>query len=189
MNAIAPLDVITVLNSEKISFVLAGAYSLVGWTKAPRATKDVEVVVASRHHKKAVKALLAVFPHLQARDLEVVTRLVDLASDEVAIDLMKPNQPLYRAVFKNSTSISTAGQTYKIPTLEMGLAMKFAMISLTRDDAKKHMDAHDFIRMVKVNADIDLERLAELGELVYPGGGKEIVEMVRRVRAGEKLEL
>jgi hypothetical protein len=28
-----------------------------------------------------------------------------------------------------------------------------------------------------------------LGELVYSGGGKEVVEMVRRVRAGEILHL
>jgi hypothetical protein len=51
------------------------------------------------------------------------------------------------------------------------------------------MDAHDFIQIVDVNPDIDLETLAQLGELFYPGGGKEIVEKVRQVRAGEKLNL
>jgi hypothetical protein len=29
----------------------------------------------------------------------------------------------------------------------------------------------------------------ELGELVYPGGGAEVLEIIRRVRAGEKLQL
>ncbi len=43
--------------------------------------------------------------------------------------------------------------------------------------------------MVKSNAEIDLKKLAELGDLVYPEGGKEVVEMVRRIRAGEKLQL
>jgi len=43
--------------------------------------------------------------------------------------------------------------------------------------------------VVKRNPEIDLEKLAELGDLVYPGGGKEIVEKVRQVRAGEKLIL
>ena len=43
--------------------------------------------------------------------------------------------------------------------------------------------------MVKANPDIDLERLAELGELVYPGGGKEIVDKVDQVRRGEALKL
>jgi hypothetical protein len=63
------------------------------------------------------------------------------------------------------------------------------MISLNRADYKKYMDAADFIRIVNVNSDIDLEKLSQLGELVYPGGGKEIVEKIRQVRAGEKLQL
>jgi len=62
MNTIAPLDVITILNKQKISFILVGAYGLVGWTKAPRATEDVDLVIAARHHKKANKALLAASP-------------------------------------------------------------------------------------------------------------------------------
>ena len=63
------------------------------------------------------------------------------------------------------------------------------MVSLVRADEKKHLDAHDFISMVKANGDIDLEKLEELGNLVYAGGGKELVEKVRQVRAGEKLQL
>jgi hypothetical protein len=43
--------------------------------------------------------------------------------------------------------------------------------------------------IVDANPKIDLDKLASLGELVYGGGGKEIVEMVRRVRAKEKLLL
>jgi hypothetical protein len=43
--------------------------------------------------------------------------------------------------------------------------------------------------MVESNSEIDLEKLRELGELVYPGGGAEVLEMVRQVRAGGKLIL
>jgi hypothetical protein len=189
MNTIAPLDVITILNKQKISFILVGAYGLVGWTKAPRATEDVDLIIATRHHKKATKALLVAFPHLEANDLEVVTRLRDRQTQEVAIDLMKPNQ-LYRAAFKHTQAVQAGKQVYRVPCLEMALAMKFApMISLNRENEKKHQDAHDFIRMAKVNLEIDLEKLAELGQLVYNGGGQEILELVRKVRAGEKLQL
>jgi hypothetical protein len=189
MKPITPLEVIAVLNRERISFVLVGAYGLSGWTKSPRATQDVDVIVAAKHHKKAVKALLATFPQLEADDQEVVTRLRDREDQAVAVDVMKPNQ-LYRAAFKHTVQVRAGGQDYRIPSLEMALAMKFApMISLTRADEKKHIDAHDFIVMVKVNSDIDLEQLAELGELVYSGGGQEIVELVRKVRAGERLQL
>ena len=189
MNTLAPLDVITILNKQKISFILVGAYGLAGWTKAPRATEDVDLVVAARHHKKATKALLAAFPHLQADDQEVVTRLRDRQTHEVAIDLMKPNQ-LYRAAFKHAEAVQAGKQLYRVPCLEMALAMKFApMISLTREDEKKHLDAHDFILIVKGNPEIDLEKLAELGQLVYNGGGQEVLELVRKVRAREKLVL
>ena len=76
---------------------------------------------------------------------------------------------------------------YRVPTLEMALACKFApMISLMRVDEKKYEDAADFIAIVKTNDDIDLEKL---GDIVYNGGGQEILELVRRIRAGEKLEL
>ena len=36
---------------------------------------------------------------------------------------------------------------------------------------------------------VTAEMLEKLGEIVYHGGGTEIIELVRKVRAGEKLEL
>jgi hypothetical protein len=72
----------------------------------------------------------------------------------------------------------------------MAFALTFAaMIGLDRQDLDKYQDAHDFGYIVKSNPQIDLDKLADLGQLVYKGGGDEIVEMVRRVRAGEKLNL
>jgi hypothetical protein len=190
MNAIPPMDVIKIMNENRISFVLAGAYGLAGWAKEPRATEDVDVVVAARHQKKAVRVLLAKFPNLEADDQGAVIRLRERDSQAVAIDVMKTNQPLFAAIFKNARTVEEQKQKYRIPTLEMALAMKFApMISIMREDYKKYRDASDFMRIIRVNPEIDLDKLAELGDLVYPGGGMEIVEKVRQVRAGEKLVL
>ena len=61
---ISPLDVITVLNREKISFVLVGAYGLAGWLKEPRATEDVDVVVAASRFRRGAtlgEAIAVVF--------------------------------------------------------------------------------------------------------------------------------
>jgi hypothetical protein len=187
---ITPLEVIDVLNKTTINFVLVGAHGIVGWMNEPRATQDVDVVVATRHHKKAVKVLLTAFVHLEADEHPVVTRLRDRESHDVRIDVMKPNQELYRHVFKHTHTVSSHGRIYRIPSLEMALAMKFApMISLNGADIDKYQDAHDFGRMVVSNPTIDLQKLAELGDLVYPGGGKELVEKVGQVRRGEKLNL
>lgn len=190
MHTLPVASVIKILNDQRIRFVLVGAHGHAGWRKESRATEDVDLVVMARHQKKAVRALLEAFPHLRADDEEVVTRLRDTKTEQVVIDLMKTNQPLYHAAFKNCKQLEIEEQTCLIPTLEMALAMKFAaMISLTRADYKKYRDASDFIRMVQVNETIDLEKLGELGEIVYPGGGKEVVEKVSQVRAGEKLRL
>lgn len=190
VNAIPVEDVIKRLNAAKIRFVLVGAHGLAGWRDEARATEDVDFVVMARHIKKATKILVEAYPHLVAEVHEVVVRLRNPQTTKVAIDLLKTNQPLYGVVFQHAISTTINGQPCLISTLEMALAMKFAsMVSLTRQDHKKFFDAGDFTRMVDVNAAIDLAKLAELGNLVFPGGGKELVEKVRQVRAGERLQL
>ena len=187
---LSPLDVIRVLNRNKISFVLVGAYGLAGWRAQARATEVVDVVVAARQVAKAVRVLTKAFAYLEPDDAEVVVRLRDKDTKQVAIDVMKPLQPPYHAIFKHTMKVTAGKESYRVPTLEMALTCKFApMISLMRVDEKKLQDAADFIDMVKKNIDVDLDKLAELGDLVYSGGGTEIVELVRKVRAGEKLEL
>jgi hypothetical protein len=189
-NMIEPAQVIRVLNENEISFVLVGLHGLSAWMREPRGTKDVDVVVTAKQVKKAVQVLVEAFPNLESIDLPVVVRLKDRGTDDVLIDVMKPVQQPARSVFRNCVVVQQGEESYRIPTLEMGLALKFApMISLSRAEEDKYQDAHDFIRMVKNNAEIDLNKLKLLGELVYVGGGKEIVEMVRKVRAGEKLRL
>lgn len=187
--AVSVLEVISILNGAGISFVLVGAHGLSGWVKRERATEDVDVVVATKHLKKATRVLLQAFPHLEPDEHEVVVRLRDRESQKVIIDLMKPNA-LYREVFKHTHTVTEGRQQYRVPTLEMCLTMKFAaMLSPLRGEDRKHQDIHDFIRMIYANPDIDVEQLSELGELVFGGGGADIVEKVRKVRAGEKLVL
>jgi hypothetical protein len=189
-NLIAPLDVIRVLNAARVKFMLLGAHGIGGWIGKPRATEDVDVLVSTRGHKKAVRALLEAYPHLQAEDHEVVTRLRDPETGTIVIDVMRSNQPLYRDALKYGHPVKSGGQTYQIPSLELALAMKFAaMISLTRADRDKFQDARDFMYIVDNNPNIDLEKLQLLGQLIYNGGGDELVENVRKVRAGEKLIL
>jgi hypothetical protein len=188
-HVISPQDVIAVLNEAKVKFVLVGAHGLSGWVAKPRATEDVDVVVMDRHLKKATRALMAAFPGLEAQDEAVVIRFRDKASGEVAIDVLKQRE-LYREAFKHTRIVSASGRSYRIPTLEMALTMKFAaMVSPNRAEANRFLDAHDFIRMVQANKEVDRKKLAILGELVFSGGGPEVLEMVRKVHAGEKLIL
>ena len=188
--AIPPLDVIRILNNAKVSFVLVGAYGLAGWRKEARATEDIDVVVAAKQVKKAVKLLCQAFPDLEPVDLPVVVRLRWRGTEEVAIDVMKPVQQPYREVFKHAQTVQAGGQTYRVPSLEMAILMKYsAMTSLSRAEEDIYQDAHDFILMVKNNTDLDKETLAELATLLYADGGKDVLELVRKALAGEKLNL
>jgi hypothetical protein len=184
------VDVIRVLNRAKIRFVLVGAYGLARWRKESRATEDVDVVVAARQLKKAVQVLVNAYPNLEPVDVPVVIRLRDRETQDVLIDVMKPMQQPYREVFKHTHKETIEGEAYRIPSLEMALVMKFsAMTSLYRAVEDKYRDAHDFIRMAKTNPDIDAETLSQLASLIYPDGGKDVLEMVRKARANETLNL
>jgi hypothetical protein len=190
VNFITPEEVIDVLNAAGVRFLLAGAHATGGWTNEPRTTQDVDVLVAARHVRAAVRALRATFPRLQVQDTPVVVRFADPQTGSVVIDVMKPNQPLHRVAMRYAHRIETAERIYAIPSLEYALAMKFAAtVSPWRRPLKKMQDGVDFGNIVLANPAIDLAKLTKLGERVYAGGGQEIVEMVRRVRAGERLDL
>jgi hypothetical protein len=187
---IRPEEVIRVLNAAKISFTLVGAHGLGGWTGKPRATEVLDIVVVQRHVKKSVAALVKAFPSLDVDNQPAVIRLRDRQTGAVAIDVMKPNQAIIHAALKHTRAVKSGRLIYKVPSLEMALALKFApMVSLNRSDLDKQQDAVNFGRIVVSNPGLNLDHLATLGDLVYPCGGKEILECVRRVRAGEQLIL
>jgi hypothetical protein len=187
---ITPLEVVRVLGEAGVRFILVGSHGLGGWTKKPRATSDVDVLVPARDHGKALAVLLGAFPGLVAEEQAGVTRLLDRDTRAVRLDVLKPDQELYRAAFDNTHTAQSEGLTYDVPSLEMALVMKFsAMRSSERGMADRHFDAADFMRIVQENLTTDRKKLHELGQLVYNGGGDEVVENVRKVRAGEKMIL
>jgi hypothetical protein len=187
VSMIAPADVIPVLNEAGVRFVLMGNYGISGWRSEPRATEDVDILVRKRDHRKAVRAIGAAFPQLQVADFPVVTRFLDPVRGTPLIDLMKPNQPLFKVAFRH-TVLDTEG--YLIPNLEFALACKFAaMVSPNRADERKFLDAADFTSIVKKNLPaIRRDRLRRLGERVYPDGGTEIIQLVEDIEAGRRIE-
>jgi hypothetical protein len=72
----------------------------------------------------------------------------------------------------------------------MAVALTFADITGPRTElADKYQAAHDFICILKTNERLDEQKLVRLGSLISPDGGKEIIEMVRKVHAGDGLRL
>jgi hypothetical protein len=179
-------DVARVLRMAGVRYVVVGAHAANGYTGRPRTTIDVDVVV--QFPKKAAKAIAAAYPDLVMRDTAVVIRF--MAGEDEAIDLMKPiGSKLWARLLKETREVDVEGEAVRIPTLEGVLAAKFAaMASPHRRVLDKQQDGVDFGRIVVANKQIDLQALEHLGELVYAGGGAEIVKLVQDARAGRRLE-
>lgn len=188
-NAIAPLDIIDVLNTNHVRFVLVGTHGLAGWIKNPRASVDVELVIAERHLKKATRALRDAFSLLEAEELEAVVRLKESASGRFRIDLLRP-QAIYQHASKHTHFIMVGNEGYLVPSLEMALAMKFAAIVYPdRSMLNTYQNAHDFLLMAKGHPETYDTVLKALGDLVHPDGGTALLEMVRKAREGEAILL
>jgi hypothetical protein len=185
---VAPRRVIEVLNEAGVKPVLMGTHGLVAWRSESRATQDVDVLVRKKDIRKAIRALQGAYPQLTITDFPVVTRFTDPETQKVVLDVMKPTQPIFRIVFRHTIPI---GDTHEIPELEMALIAKFAaMVSPNRKEAKKFVDAGDFIDVVDHNRDdLDLRKLKRLADKVYPGGSTEIMEMVENILAGRPIHL
>jgi hypothetical protein len=94
---ITPQPVIDVLvNAGVKKWVLMGLHGYVGYMADPRATQDVDILVAAREKKKAVEAIKSAWPTLLVEEYPVVVRFRDpndLGSDgqpKPTIDLMLP---------------------------------------------------------------------------------------------------
>jgi hypothetical protein len=185
--------IITALQARKVPFVLTGAYGIATWTGRPRSTHDVDILVRTgRNHARAVKAIKELYPELEMRNFAGLAAFFVPGETESVIDVVYPHRHDIGETLATAIWIEDKGKRYRIPALEAALANKYgAMISLGRDAIKRAQDAVDFATMVKHSMDegrdpIDMERLAELGELVWPGcGGKEITRMVEQAKAGQ----
>ena len=184
---IGPAEVAKVLNDADLKYVIVGGHAANGYLGRPRSTVDVDVIVESP--KKASLAIAKSFPELTMNDTPVVTRF-KRADGEEAIDLMKPlGSKLWKQLLRIAISIEVDGVLLRIPPLEGVLAAKLAaMTSPTRRLLDKQQDGLDFARMVTVNKSIDLSLLEQLGEMVFAGGGAEILKLVADVRAGKLLQ-
>lgn len=179
---IAPQDVIDVLVAAGVrNWVLMGLHGYVGYLPDPRATQDVDVMVARRERKRAIQAVKRAWPTLVLREFPQVARFLDpqdrdsRGQAKPVIDLMLPFGEFQKTILKEYV-ITDPTTGHRIPRLEAALVSKYAaMISLHRDVHKKEYDCVDFRIMVHANsAAIHREDLRRLAGQVWEGGSEEI---------------
>jgi hypothetical protein len=193
MPAIEMRTIVKALQAKKIPFVLTGAHGIATWTGRPRSTHDVDILVKSgRNYARAVKAIQALYPDLEMRVFYGVAAYFVRGEKESVIDVTYPHRLDIGQTLETAMWLDDEGLRYRIPRLEAALANKYgASLALNRDAGKRAQDMVDFYGMVKHSLDegrepIDMDRLAELGELVWPGGGgEEITRFVEMAKAGE----
>jgi hypothetical protein len=190
-------QLIRTLNAKKIPFVLTGAQAIGGWTGRPRATKDVDLLVKpGRNLARAVKAVRELYPRLEVRQFAGVWAFFVPGEKDSVIDVTYPHRADLEETLAHPVWVEDRGLRYRIPALEAALANKYgAMLTPTRNLGKRATDVADFTNMVLHSLDegqqpIDLQRVAALGEKVWPGGGgEEILRLVEQVKAGRSFNL
>jgi hypothetical protein len=183
-----PSEINPILQAAGIEFVLAGAHGVSTWLAQPRATQDVDYIIREREARKAAEAILKKYPTMELEKHADVWRFK--RGDEYVIDLILTRAALFKRVFTEFIESGSARQKFRVPKLEAALAMKFAsMVGHYRRLTRAKQDAVDFMSMVEANSVIDVVLLRELGELVYSGGGDEVLGYVKDVRAGRNLKI
>ncbi|HBI43982.1 MAG TPA: hypothetical protein DDY78_14200 [Planctomycetales bacterium] len=198
----SPVDlnmILRTLTQKRIPFVLTGAHGIGGWTGRPRSTQDVDILVkAGRNYGRAVNAVRALYPQLEVRAFTGLTAFFVQGEKESVIDVVYPHRADLEETLADPvwTENKELGLRYRVPALEAALANKYgAMLTPIRPMGKRQLDVADFMGMVTHSSDqdrqpIDLEKLEVLGEMVWPGGGgKEILRLVERVKAGQAIHL
>jgi hypothetical protein len=186
-------EIIRTLTAKKIPFVLTGAHGISGWTGRPRATQDVDILVkGGRNFARAVTAIRTLYPHLESRRFAGVTGFFPPGKKDSVVDVTYPHRADNAETLRTAVWVEDRELRYRVPTREAALANKYgAMLTPTRETIKRAQDGVDFATMVKHSFDegqqpIDLDTLAALGEMVWPGGGgKEILQLVEDVKAGK----
>ena len=185
---ITPQQVIeTIVAAGVKQWVLMGLYGYVGYLAQPRATQDVDVMVHPDEKEAAVAAVMARWPRLKMRDESpIVVRFADPGEmhsgqpPQVVIDIRLASDKCQFAILKEHIVVDPA-TGHRLPTLEAALASKYsAIVSLYRKWDRKQQDAVDFRSIVMPTPDcVDRDAAFELGELIFAGGGTELLEFIQ----------
>jgi hypothetical protein len=184
---ITPQDVIDVLIAAGVKdWVLMGLHGYVGYMPDPRATQDVDVMVAYSERQRAKQAIAERWPDLVVRELSQVTRFLDpndldaTGQPKPVVDLMHPWSPFQELILKEYVIVDGETQ-HRLPTVEAALVSKYAsIVSPHRDREKKEYDSADFRRIAKANHDrLRTDDLRRLAGLVWEGGAEEIQHFVQ----------
>jgi len=176
----SPKDVINLIDSLNVTYVIIGAHGISVYLGKIRATIDIDIVTDNIDIVK--NAIESKWPELEI--VECPSKITFISGKYEIIDLIKPSQPIYKLVLNNCVA--------NIPTLEMSLVLKYAaMISPNRKPDEKTQDAADFKIMVLKNDRIDIDKIKDLTRLsnLYDDAHNEIAQLILDIRNGKTINI
>jgi len=185
---ITPEKVIKILHAAGIKCVLMGTHALDTYRDQARATQDVDILVHKMEMPRTIRAIQDNYPKLTLRNTRRMTHFLDPSDGKGVIDVMRPNQALYKLVSRHSIAI---GDTHRVPDLEMTLASKFvAMCAPNRAMDKQFLDAGDFINVVQHHrAGLDVSKLKYLAGRINQGYDTKVAKIIKDIDAGRMIQL
>jgi hypothetical protein len=157
-----PSDVARLLNGAGVDFVIIGAHAIAVFTRQPRATMDVDVIVDDV--PKAVAALRAIKSRTRIVDLgDSIGKRIATARGRELVDVLLASGGVRGVIFKHRTRITLDGQRASIPTLPAMIALKWlAMFSPSRGPSKQVRDRADFMDIIGIHPHADIAAAANL---------------------------
>jgi len=193
-DAVNPLEVAALFENENVSYVLIGGHMLSYYTGTARATVDVDFIISNADFEHAVKTIHTTYTQFKHHDRThhvTYDSKKPRANDPERIDLVKDGFPLFKAVVHEyCVTVRTKKHVIKIPTIEAAIALKFAAsISPNRSDENKPIDNADLLKLIRSTPALNDKALVALGELIYHGGGNELVTIIYDIRKGKAISL
>ncbi|MFO0969021.1 MAG: hypothetical protein U0793_26000 [Gemmataceae bacterium] len=178
-----PERILNVLKSSRIRCVLIGVVGMAGWRSQPRASGDVDILVARSNFSKAVSRLRGEFRLLR------VTRDKGKATfdwrgrfgwDSI-IDVFKPSDRLLREAYSDPIVLPNG---VRIARLEVALATKYRnATNATREWGDKYQDAADLGDSFRQSEPyVDMGILRKLADVVRPNGGLRLVRFLNHLK-------
>jgi hypothetical protein len=193
-DAVNPLEVAAIFEKECVAYVLIGGHMLAYYTGTARATVDVDFIIGGADFVRATKVIDKTYTEFKYNDrvyhVTYDSKKPNLKDPE-RIDLVKDSFSLFREVVqKYCVTLRTSKYAVRIPTIEAAIALKFAAsISPNRGDENKPVDNADLLKLVRSRSELNDAALSKLGDLIYSGGGKELISIVDDIRRGKSVSL
>jgi len=189
-DVINPLEIVELFEESGLSYVLIGGHMLAYYTNNPRATVDVDFIIAEGDFNNAIDIVSTRYSALLLNDKIYHVTFDSIETDDFdpeRIDLIKDGFPLFKRVLK---SLAATKEKIKIPNIEAAIALKFAAsISPNRAEGDKLIDQADLINLIKTNHKLNENTLLLLAECIYIGGGNELLQVINDVKEGNSISL